>query len=582
MEIVKGRFSILGFSERLSPWHKFLPYALLLSITFALYAATLFFGFVWDDYVYIVENYRIQELSLSHLRAIWTGTHLGHYAPMHNTLLAILYRLSGLNPFGYHLAQLLLHAACAGLLYLVLTRIESPRIALLSVLLFVVHPANIETVAWVAETKSTLAFLFFLLSFLAFLRWQGNERWRDLGWGALFLVLSVLSKINTVVAPAIFLLYDYWRGVPFHRKRIASLAALFLISAIFVAVHLASFQGSEGAAYGGLALHLQNLPFLVFFYLRMAIVPYPLSAWHLFRIYDHFTWVVGAGWIGLLGLLWMISRGNRRVQFWGLWFLIFLAPVLQIVPFPIWVAERYLYIPAIGAFVLASGVFFRVWDRLEGGWQRMGWEIAAGAVLLAYTGLTHAHLPVWKTDLALWEATTPTCPTSPYCRSSLGLALLHVGETERGVRELIQAVDLRPVPRYLIYLGDAFTLHVGDYRQALIAYNMALEQGGSSLDADFYAKLARVYLRTGRLDQARLAIEAGGKINSGEPSLLVMNGFLQWKEGNLEGARNALLRALSITGQTSHAAAFIFHEWGNTAELGPLLSDLQISPGNDR
>ena len=172
-------YSLFGFPERLQAWQRVLPYALLLSVTFAVYGESLYFSFEGDDYLYIERNLWIRQLSLRNLEMIWTSAYAGHYAPLNLSVLAILYHLFGLEPFGFHLAQVLLHAACVCLLYLTLTKLESPRIALLAALLFAVHPANIETVAWVSEIKSTLAFLFFLLSFQAFIRLPAEQSRRS-------------------------------------------------------------------------------------------------------------------------------------------------------------------------------------------------------------------------------------------------------------------------------------------------------------------------------------------------------------------------------------------------------------------
>ncbi|MBI2817779.1 MAG: tetratricopeptide repeat protein [Acidobacteria bacterium] len=581
------RASLFGFPEQRS-WRKLLPYALLLGVTLALYASTLYFHFAWDDTVYIIQNYRIHGLALPQLKAVWTQTYLGHYAPIHHTFLALVHRVSAENPFGYHLAQLVVHAISVCLLYSILAKIESRRIALLASLLFAVHPTNIETVAWVSESKSTLAFLFFLLSFRSFLQWRRAERQRDPALCAVFLVISLLAKINTVVAPAVFALYEYWQsGLQFPRKRLLGIAGLAFISGLFVIVHLASFHGSasvaENAYYGGLAVHLLNLPFLVFFYLRMVGVPYPLSAWHMFRVYDRVTWEVVIAWFALAGLLWLLTRrASRRTQFWSLWFLVFLLPVLQIVPFPIWVAERYLYIPAIGLFVLASGVVVQVADSLSRQWQRATWHVLLAAVLIAFAWMTRHHLPVWRDDLHLWEATISTCPSSPYCHLNLGLSLLQAGQIERGVKELIRAVELRPSPLYLIALGDAYTLSLRDYRQALIAYKLALDSRSSALHADFYAKLARLFIRMDKLDEAERAIETGRKLDPNDPAILVVKGFLEWKRGNLQAARNDLGRVMAITGQTSPAGAtrLLQHYWGNSAAVGRLIADLRAARGN--
>lgn len=575
------RPSVLGFADGLTSWRQILPYALLLSVTVALYGSSLYFDFVWDDVAYVEKNFRVQGLSLMHFRAFWTGAYLAHYAPMHHTLLAILYHFSALEPFGYHLGQVLLHAACLGVLYFLLKKMGSARIAFLASLLFAVYPPNTETVAWISETKSTLAFLFFLLSFWFFVRLRADGGWRDGLLCALFLVLSMLAKINTVVAPAVFLLYDYQQGYRFTKSRLASLAGYFLLSAAMTGVHLrVSYEGSqqvlEGAYFGGLGVHLLNLPLLVLFYARMVVVPYPLSAWHMFPVHQQMDAVAGAAWIALLGLAWLVYRSNRNIQFWSLWFLVFLLPVLQIVPFPIWVADRYLYIPAIGPFVLASQGFFWIADRLGKLWQRVGWEVAMSAVLVVFAAYTARHGEIWRDDLVLWETTAKTCPTSAYCHSNLGIALLKRNQVERGVKELIRAVELRDAPRYLVNLGDAYSLSLGDYRQALLAYRMALERSGAhGVSAEFYARIARANVLAGQLEEADQFIQAGLRENATEPSLWVVNSFLKWKQGDLRESLLSARRALAVTGQTSGAAGLMYHYWGDAGEVGKLLAALR-------
>ena len=580
---------VLDFPERLNSWGRFLPYALLLSIAFALYGPSLYYEFVWDDFYYVNTNYRIQGLTEPQLKAVWTATYLGHYSPVHHTFLALLYQVFGTDPFGYHLAQMLLHVVCVLLLYLVLARIESPRIALLASLLYSVHPTGVETVAWVSETKSTLAFLFFLLSFLAFLRLREKGGW---GFGllcAVFLALSLLAKINTVVAPAIFLLWDYRQRRTFDRKTVASLACFFLISVLMTAVHMASFMGAEWAGesgyYGGLGVHVMNLPLFIFFYIQMTLVPHPLSAWYIFPVSLELTWALAGLWIALLALSGFLLRSDRRIQFWALWFLIFLAPVLQIIPFGIWVADRYLYIPIIGLFVLASGFFFGLLDcsghdRSGQGWRRWGWEAALCIVLATFAWRTAVRLPVWKDNLTLWETTYPTCPNSAYCNESLGLALMRAGQQQRGGDHLVRAVELRPAPLYMVNLADALTLSARNYPEAIRFYRLALEgpaaQSGNRIwVTDGYAGLARAYILQGNLEEAARAIETGKGLSTGNPRLWVAEGFLHWKRGELAEARRALGISLMITGQTSRYSSFFVQYWGDAVDVENFLADLR-------
>ena len=584
--------SLFEFPERVRSWEKLLPYALLLSLTLSLYLPSLYYDFVWDDYHYITLNYRIQGLSWPRLVSIWTSTFLGHYAPVHHTLLALLYQIGGDDPFAYHLAQVLLHAVCVLLLYVVLAKIESPRIALLASLLFAVHPTAVETVAWISETKSSLAFLFFLLSFLAFLRLREGGGW---GFGILcgiFLILSSLAKINTVVAPAVFLLWDYRQRRSFDSRTIASLASFFLISLGMAAVHISVFLNTqwvgESGYYGGPGVHIMNLPLFIFFYLQMTAFPHPLSAWYTFPVSLEFTGALAALWVALIILAGILFRSNRRIQFWALWFLVFLAPVLQVIPFGIWVADRYLYIPIIGLFVLASGFFFTLAERAAAAWRVRVWEAAMCIVLVAFAWRTAVRLPVWKDDLSLWEATYPTCPTSAYCSENLGLALLKAGAPQRGGDLLVQAATLEPDPKYFVSLADALTLNARNYPEAIRFYRLALENpaadnGSLVWVSEAYAGLARALILQGELEPAAQVVDKGKSLSTEYPGLWVAEGVLHWKRGDLAAAAGSLRIALAMTGQRSRAGPFLAYYWGDAAEVGRLLGDIraaaQAGPG---
>jgi len=577
----------LDIPERFGLVQRLLPYALLVSVTFALYSSALFFDFVWDDGPYVQSNSRIQGLSLDHLRTIWLSPYLGHYAPLHNTLLAILHAFSGLNPFGYHAGQMLLHAACLCLLFRVLEQIESARVALLVSLLLAVHPTTIETAVWIAESKSTLAFFFFLLSFWFFVRFRREEHRKDGILCGIFLCLSWLSKINTVVAPVIFVLYEWKEKGEFKKTRLRYLVSYFLISIIMIAIHLANFYAPGGVPEvtyypGGLLVHLLNLPTLILFYLRMIFYPHPLSGWHLIAIKGTLDWVLGVKWVLMLAFLWLFSRGSRNSQFWVLWFLVFLLPVLQIVPFPIWVAERYLYIPAIGIFVLGAQGFFWVMDRLSSRGLKVVWESGMALILITFAGLSWAHLPVWENDLTFWQATEKTCPTAAYCHVSLGRSLLRARQTEQGIKELIRAVEIRPTFSSLMRLGDAYVIAAGDFRQGFIAYQMAREQASGPLPAEYYARLGRAHLLAGDVTEAMHAVQSGFQTYGNDPSLLIVNGFLQWKLGNKEAARQSLRSAFSDPELNSATREFVSEYWGDRRELGELFSGLDSSQRPNR
>ncbi len=131
----------------------------------------------WDDPEYIVNNPLIRSLSLQKLNKIITEPYFANYAPLTLLSYALDYSLWKLNPAGYHLHNLLLHLGCVVALFFLLRQFSLPRFVVLgSVVLFAIHPVNVETVSWASERKNLLATLFFFLSFHQYIQYRKTKR----------------------------------------------------------------------------------------------------------------------------------------------------------------------------------------------------------------------------------------------------------------------------------------------------------------------------------------------------------------------------------------------------------------------
>src|SRR5712692_4308346 len=198
---------------------------LIALVTFTAFLPTLQNEFVgWDDATNFLDNPHYRGLAWTHIRWMWT-THLGHYIPLTWMTLGLDYLLWGMNPVGYHLTSLLLHAANAVVFFFVVHRIltlalpapseRGHALALsagFAALVFAIHPLRVESVAWVTERRDVLSGLFYLLAILLYL-WACERGARGRGWywlSVAVFICALLSKSMVVNLPIVLLILDVY------------------------------------------------------------------------------------------------------------------------------------------------------------------------------------------------------------------------------------------------------------------------------------------------------------------------------------------------------------------------------------
>ena len=170
-------------------------------------------GFIWDDEPWITSNPLVRaenRTTWQALAAIWSGSEGVEYYPLTTTLHWLEWRLFGANAAAFHVVNILLHAANSVLVWRVLKSIGVPG-AWLAGLIFAVHPVNAATAAWISEGKNTLSLLFYLSSFLVFVRFEQTARARWYVGALLFFAGGLLAKTHGAFIPAVLVLYAWWR-----------------------------------------------------------------------------------------------------------------------------------------------------------------------------------------------------------------------------------------------------------------------------------------------------------------------------------------------------------------------------------
>src|SRR5690349_9906211 len=203
-------------------------------VAFACYANTLRCGLVFDDLNAIVNNPAVRRVHVGHIvtHPAWFGRPARIYRPLTTLTFALDHALHGAQPLGYHLANVLLHAAVAVLAAAVVRRVTGDAtVAFVTALLFATHPVHTEAVASVVGRAELLAAAFGLAAWLVL---DGRVSLaRDLG-AALLLLLAALSKESGVTfVGAIALAALLGRGPATSRRR-----WVLLVTAGLVAVAL--------------------------------------------------------------------------------------------------------------------------------------------------------------------------------------------------------------------------------------------------------------------------------------------------------------------------------------------------------
>ena len=203
---------------------RFLALALILATLLA-YLPVWHAGFIWDDDFYVTNNPLLT--ASDGLRRIWFSFDSpSQYFPLTYTTFYFEHAFWGFNPAGYHVINVLLHAANALLAWRLLARLRVPG-AWLAAALFALHPVQVESVAWITERKNVLMGLFFLLSLLAwtkFLDPSAKQPWRSYGLALLLYALALAAKTTACTSPAALLLILWLKKLPIDRRRLAQVA----------------------------------------------------------------------------------------------------------------------------------------------------------------------------------------------------------------------------------------------------------------------------------------------------------------------------------------------------------------------
>lgn len=458
--------------------------------TVVVYLPALRNGFTnWDDADYVLENSIIKAASWASIRKIFTEPYFANYHPLTTLTYWIEFYFFRLTPFYFHLTSLLLHTANSVLVAVFCFRLSGNRgVALLSGLLFGVHPLHVESAAWVAERKDVLYTAFYLGALLVYLDYLQSGRRRYLAWCGILFLCSLLSKAMAVTLPVVLILLDHLQRRRWDWRAFAEKVPFFALTAAFIVIAVVAQKQNNALrdeALFTLWVRLTVACHGLLFYLNKFLLPLCLSAIYPYgTLENHILLDVGIGspwhapyYLAVVVVLYaVLAYRYRSVLFGGLFLLVTISPVLQFVPIGASVAaDRYMYAPSLGVIYLVA-LGFRalrqsVPERAPG--IRLVLAAAAALIVAGFSYLSYERCHVWKDGVTLWDDTIAKYPRSQGAHCNRGTDLFN----QRDYKEAVKAFDvaIAIAPNYLEAYNNRGNTYskLNELDKALQDYNSA-------------------------------------------------------------------------------------------------------------
>lgn len=533
-------------------------------------------GFVnWDDMDVIAENPHIRSLNLANLRWMFTTFHADNWVPLTWLSLALNYRMGGLQPGVFHFTNVALHALNTALVFLTCVKVirlirgESAfpmsaviPTALVTALLFGLHPIHVESVAWATERKDVLYSFFYLSGILLYLDYVSSRLKNKLKlYGCLGLyLLALMSKPMAVTLPLAFLILDYWPLDRFPSERLKPLVEkipFFILALVFGCLAVASHEDTISSTAPTAQVYWMMNAFrsLIFYLFKMALplnlvplVPFP-------RVMDTYYQIQNL----LAALLVVIAvmacyRTRKTAPYWGaagLFYLLTLLPVLGILQTGSQAAaDRYTYFPSLSVFFLFSAGmacwlsncrFFLplfivaltcllgfgtvrqigLWKNSETLWESVVRAYPADSALAyTYLGGTYTEEKRWNDALGAFQQALAIPPPMAAAHLGYGRLLLYFGKVDQAIQEFNTAIAIDPNQvRPHESLWSVYE-RLGKHPEAISQIQTAIQMEPN--DAGFFCDLGVSFSILKRYPEAEKAFQKAHELDP-DSSLCVVN-----------------------------------------------------------
>ena len=557
----------------------------------ASYLPALRAGFVWDD-VILTEGPVIRQWS--GLWNIWLSPsdieNEGHYWPMVFTSFWLEHKLWGLAPFGYHLVNVLLHAAISLLVWRLLARLAVPG-AWFAGALFAVHPLHVESVAWVIERKDLLSSLFYLAAVLTWIRFVETPRWGYYALALALFIAGLLSKSMVVTLPAALLVWHWWKRERVTSTDLVRLAPFFVVGLCITLADYSYYTTRESVSLGyTLVERVLIASRALWFYVGKLLWPsdlaviYPL--WEI-RATDPVGWLYVLAAAALPVFLWLgrerVGRGPLAA---ALFFAVTLSPVLGFVDFGYMqfslVADRFQYLAGIAVLAVLSAAAAHGLGKLPET-ARKGAPYLAAVVLVLLGALTWRQAGIYRDGVTFFSHVVSFNPDARDAHTNLASALIEADRLEGALSAGRLGVEKRPESAIAYNNLGVALFRLGRYEEARSHLSKALSLAPpASLAASLHGTLGRTLLRLGRIEAAEEHLLYSLKMDPELSATLLGLAALRAEQKRFEEADEYFQRARKLNPQDpvtlQNMAESLRKRGRNDEALGLYRAALEIDP----
>ena len=497
---------------------------LLILVSLALYWQTTGFELVWDDIdIHLTYNPYLLKKKFIHF---WKEPYRGLYIPIsYNVwgllnIISIYFSSKVHNPFIYHLANIFLHSFNSILVFVLLRFfVKSFYPALTGALLFLAHPIQVETVAFVSELRGLLSAFFGFTSIICYIKscdFKPKNRKKSLALyiiSYLFFILGLLSKPSIAILPLFLLLIEYYYYRKVCRKLFFKLLLWFLSGVIVTALTYVSQKINIKTTYSlwtGILIFTDS----IVFYFYKILFPFSLALLYgktpynvISKSYFYITWIIPAG-IGYY--IWRIKNKHRLIMLSALFFIFGLLPVSGFFQFTFQnystVADRYLYIPMFGAALLFAYMAALIK-------KKRGWVILSVIITFILLRSFFVQIPVWTNNIILFTNSIKIQPFAPEAYSHRGKAYYNNGQYNKALSDFSRSISINPkYPKFnFIKCAQAYNGR-GNVYFALNKYDTAMKDYNAAIDIEpensgYHFNKGSVYIHLGQYDEAILCYD---------------------------------------------------------------------------